>query len=312
MKSRGERRERNPPPARQDCRVRVERAAVLGGGVMGAGIAEICARNGIEVQLVEASAELADSAGARVERSMGRALERGKMSEEERDAARSRLAFGTDLAAAGNADILVEAVSENLDLKRDLFRRLDAVVPAHATMATNTSALPVIEIARATQRPEQVLGTHFFNPPPVMKLLELVRTVVTAEATLQAAREFGAQVGKDVIVAQDRGGFIVNALLVPYLNNAIRMLEAGLATREDIDTGMRLGCNHPMGPLELLDQIGLDTAKFVCDVMYEEYAEPVYAAPPLLKRMVAAGFLGRKNGRGFYTYEAPGGRRTAP
>lgn len=276
---------------------------------MGAGIAEVCARHGIAVQLVEASATLAESARGRVERSMARALERGRMSEEERDAARSRLAFGTDLGAAGGADVMIEAVSENLDLKRDLFRRLDGVVPSHAIMATNTSALPVIEIARATGRPEQVLGTHFFNPPPVMKLLELVRTVVTADTALQAARELGAQVGKQVIVAQDRGGFIVNALLVPYLNNAVRMLEAGLATREDIDTGMRLGCNHPVGPLELLDQIGLDTAKFVCDVMYEEYAEPIYAAPPLLKRMVAAGFLGRKNGQGFYTYAAPGGPR---
>jgi 3-hydroxybutyryl-CoA dehydrogenase len=290
--------------------VKIERAAILGGGVMGAGIAEVCARHGIGVQLIEATAELADSARARIERSMARAVERGKMGEAERDAARPRLAFGTELAAAGDADLLVEAVSENLDLKRDLFRRLDAILPAHAILATNTSALPVIEIARATGRPEQVLGTHFFNPPPVMKLLELVRTVVTSEPTLQTAREFGEGVGKTVIVAQDRGGFIVNALLVPYLNNAIRMLEAGVATREDIDTGMRLGCNHPVGPLELLDQIGLDTAKFVCDVMYQEFAEPEYAAPPLLKRMVAAGFLGRKNGRGFYTYEPRGGQPT--
>jgi 3-hydroxybutyryl-CoA dehydrogenase len=303
--------ERTPRLAGQDCGVKIERAAVVGGGVMGAGIAEVCARHGIEVQLVEVTAVLADAARGRVERSMTRAVERGKMAEDERDAARSRINVSTDLAAGGNADILIEAVSENLDLKRDLFRRLDSVVPAHAILATNTSALPVIEIARATARPEQVLGTHFFNPPPVMKLLELVRTVVTSDATLQAARELGAQVGKSVIVAQDRGGFIVNALLVPYLNNAIRMLEAGQATREDIDTGMRLGCNHPMGPLELLDQIGLDTAKFVCDVMYEEYAEPIYAAPPLLKRLVAAGFLGRKNGRGFYTYEGPGGPRSA-
>ena len=204
---------------------------------------------------------------------------------------------------------MIEAVPERLELKRDLFARLDRIVPAHAVLATNTSALPVIDIARATARPERVVGTHFFNPPPVMQLLELVRSIATDEETLQVARGFGAQIGKHVIVAQDRGGFIVNLLLVPYLNSAVRLYESGFASREDIDAGMRLGCNHPMGPLELLDHIGLDIALMVCAALHEEYALPEYAAPPLLRRMVAAGHLGRKTGRGFYDYTSDAAAR---
>ncbi len=182
----------------------------------------------------------------------------------------------------------------------ELFGRLDTIVPEHAILASNTSSLPIMEIARATHRPDRVIGTHFFNPAPVMKLLEVVRTIATSDQTLHETRALGEKLGKRVIVAQDRGGFIVNLLLIPFLNNAVRLYESGFATRDDIDEGMRLGCGHPMGPLQLLDYIGLDTALFVCDALYEEYAIRDYAAPPLLKRMVAAGYLGRKSGRGFY------------
>ena len=280
----------------------IRSVGVVGAGVMGSGIAEVCAQHDLEVRLVEASAELVEAGRRRIEGSMGRGLERGKITEEERDRARARLAFGTDLEALRDADLVIEAIPERLDLKRELFARVDGIAPAGAVLATNTSALPVIEIARATGRPERVIGTHFFNPPPVMQLLELVRSIDTDEETLETARAFGEGLGKHVIVAQDRGGFIVNLLLIPFLNGAIRLYESGLASREDIDAGMRLGCNHPMGPLELLDHIGLDTALLVCDALHAEYATSEYAAPPLLKRMVAAGRLGRKSGRGFYEY----------
>jgi 3-hydroxybutyryl-CoA dehydrogenase len=185
----------------------------------------------------------------------------------------------------------------------ELFGKLDQIVPEHAILSSNTSSLPIIEIARATHRPDRVLGPHFFNPAPVMQLLEVVRTIATSDQTLEEARVLGERLGKRVIVAQDRGGFIVNLLLIPFLNSAVRLYESGFATREDIDEGMKLGCGHPMGPLQLLDYIGLDTAEFVCDALYQEYAIRDYAAPPLLKRMVSAGYLGRKSGRGFYEYE---------
>jgi 3-hydroxybutyryl-CoA dehydrogenase len=269
---------------------------------MGSGIAEVCARSDLEVRLVEASAELAAAGRARIERSTARALERGRITEEERDRALGRIAPGTDLEALRDVDMVIEAIPERLELKRELFGRLDRIAAGHAILATNTSALPVIDIARATSRPEHVVGTHFFNPPPVMQLLELVRSIDTDDATLATARAFGEALGKQVIVAQDRAGFIVNLLLVPFLNGAVRLYETGLASREDIDAGMRLGCNHPMGPLELLDHIGLDTALMVCEALHAEYASSEYAAPPLLRRMVAAGRLGRKSGRGFYEY----------
>jgi 3-hydroxybutyryl-CoA dehydrogenase len=273
---------------------------------MGAGIAEVCARHDLEVRLVEASDELAEAGRRRVEASLARGLEGGKLTEADRDQARTRIVYGSDLEALRQSDLVIEAIPERLDLKRELFSRLDRIAPDHTVLATNTSALPVIDTARATARPERVIGTHFFNPPPVMQLLELVRSIATDDETLETARGFGEQVGKHVIVAQDRGGFIVNLLLVPYLNGAVRLYESGFASREDIDAGMRLGCNHPMGPLELLDHIGLDTALMVCDALYEEYALTEYAAPPLLKRMVAAGRLGRKTGRGFYDYTSDG------
>ena len=280
----------------------ISRVGVVGAGLMGSGIAEVCARHGLTTRVVESGPETLAAGRARVEKSLARALERGKLTEAERDALSERITYSTEIDSLGDCDIAIEAIVERLPDKIELFARLDRVLPDQAIFATNTSALPIVEIARATKRPERVIGTHFFNPAPVMKLLELVRTITTSEETFRDAKAFGEQLGKRVIVAQDRGGFIVNLLLIPFLTSAVRLYESGFASREDIDEGMRLGCGHPMGPLQLLDYIGLDTALFVCDALYQEYAIRDYAAPPLLKRMVAAGYLGRKSGRGFYEY----------
>ena len=275
---------------------------VIGAGLMGSGIAEVCAREGIHTLVTDATPEALSAGRQRVEASLERGRKGGKLSAEDADRILGRLTFTTRLDDFAPCDILVEAIVEHLPEKKELFARLDTIAEDHAILATNTSALPIIEIARATSRPERVIGTHFFNPPPVMKLLEVVRSIATSEETLADTRAFGERLGKHIIVAQDRGGFIVNLLLIPYLNHAARLYESGFATREDIDEGMRLGCGHPMGPLQLLDYIGLDTAVFVCESLYEEYANAEYAPPPLLRRMVAAGYLGRKSGRGFYEY----------
>jgi 3-hydroxybutyryl-CoA dehydrogenase len=261
----------------------------------------------MRVRVVESSGEALERGRKRVDRSLSRAVERGKLDAAGRDLLHDRIEYTIDVEELRDCDIVIEAIIERLDDKKDLFAKLDHIVPEHAILATNTSALPIIEIARATRRPERVIGTHFFNPPPVMKLLELVRTIATDERTFTDARQWGERLGKRVIVAQDRGGFIVNLLLIPFLTSAVRLYESGFASREDIDEGMRLGCGHPMGPLQLLDYIGLDTALFVCDALYEEYAVRDYAAPPLLKRMVAAGYLGQKSGRGFYEYGGSNG-----
>jgi len=275
---------------------------VIGAGLMGSGIAEVCAREGIPTLVTDATPDALAAGRRRVEASLERGRKGGKLSDD--DAARilGKLTFTLALDDLAPCDILVEAIVEHLPEKKELFARLDRIADDHAILATNTSALPIIEIARATSRPERVIGTHFFNPPPVMKLLEVVRSIATSEETLAETRAFGERLGKRIIVAQDRGGFIVNLLLIPFLTSAVRLYESGFATREDIDEGMRLGCGHPMGPLELLDYIGLDTAVFVCESLYEEYANADYAPPPLLRRMVAAGYLGRKSGRGFYEY----------
>ena len=275
---------------------------VIGAGLMGSGIAEVCAREGIPTLVTDATPDALAAGRRRVEASLERGRKGGKLSDD--DAARilGKLTFTLALDDLAPCDILVEAIVEHLPEKKELFARLDRIADDHAILATNTSALPIIEIARATSRPERVIGTHFFNPPPVMKLLEVVRSIATSQETLAETRAFGERLGKRIIVAQDRGGFIVNLLLIPYLNHAARLYESGFATREDIDEGMRLGCGHPMGPLQLLDYIGLDTAVFVCESLYEEYANADYAPPPLLRRMVAAGQLGRKTGQGFYHY----------
>ncbi len=275
---------------------------IIGAGLMGSGIAEVCARNGIRTLVTEAGpAELA-AGQRRVNTSLERGRKTGKLSDEDVERVSGLLTFTTRLEDFAECDFCVEAIVEQLPAKKTLFEKLDHIVAEDAILATNTSALPIIEIARATRRPDRVIGTHFFNPAPVMKLLEVVRSIATSEATLDDTRILGERLGKRIIVAQDRGGFIVNLLLIPFLTHAARLYESGFASREDIDEGMRLGCGHPMGPLQLLDYIGLDTALLVCESLYEEYANSDYAPPPLLRRMVAAGYLGKKSGRGFYEY----------
>ncbi|MHB8719005.1 MAG: 3-hydroxybutyryl-CoA dehydrogenase [Candidatus Dormibacteria bacterium] len=286
----------------------IRTVGIVGAGLMGSGIAEVCARNGLRTRVAEANEQALAAGRTRIQRSLDRGLRGGKLTAAEVAAVSDRLSFSVELEEMADCDMVVEAIVERLPEKVDLFGRLDRILHDDAILASNTSALPIIELARATHRPDRVIGTHFFNPAPVMKLLEVVRTIATSEATLEETRALGERLGKRVIVAQDRGGFIVNLLLIPFLNNAVRLFESGFATREDIDDGMRLGCGHPMGPLQLLDYIGLDTALFVCDALYEEYAVRDYAAPPLLKRMVAAGYLGRKSGRGFYEYDAAAAR----
>jgi 3-hydroxybutyryl-CoA dehydrogenase len=282
----------------------IERVGVVGGGQMGAGIAEVAARAGSQVLVMEVSTDLAERARDRLLGSLDRAVERGKLTESDRDAARSRLDFTTDLAEFGDRQLVIEAVTEDEELKKQIFRTLDRVVTDDdAILASNTSSIPITRLAAVTDRPEHVVGMHFFNPVPVMALMELVTTVRSGPGVEARAEAYAEHVlGKTVIRAKDRGGFVVNMLLVPYLLGAIRMLEAGVATAEDIDNGMRLGANHPMGPLQLSDFIGLDTMKLVADVLFDEYKEPLYASPPLLTRMVEAGMLGRKTGRGFYEY----------
>jgi 3-hydroxybutyryl-CoA dehydrogenase len=275
---------------------------IVGAGLMGSGIAEIAARSGLDTRVCEVDERGLEGARQRIRRSLDRGRSTGKLSDEQVEEILARISYTTDLEELAPSDIVVEAIAERLPDKVELFGRLDRITRDDAILATNTSSLPIIEIARATRRADKVVGTHFFNPPPVMKLLELVRSIATSEDTMAQARDFGESLGKRIIVAQDRGGFIVNLLLIPFLTHAVRLYESGFATREDIDEGMRLGCGHPMGPLQLLDYIGLDTALFVCEALYEEYANADYAPPPLLRRMVAAGWLGQKSGKGFYEY----------
>lgn len=284
--------------------MKIQRIGIVGGGLMGSGIAEVAARAGSDVLLSEPTQELLDKARQRIEASLDRAVERQKLSESERDAALGRITFTTDLGEFEDRQLVIEAVTEDEDLKKEIFRRLDDILGhEEAILASNTSSIPITRLAAATSRPERVVGMHFFNPVPVMALMELVTTVRSSAEVEAIAEDYAANtLGKTVIRAKDRAGFVVNMLLVPYLLGAIRMYEAGFASARDIDTGMKLGANHPMGPLELCDFIGLDTMKLVADVLFDEYKEPMYAPPPLLTRMVEAGMLGRKTGRGFYEY----------
>lgn len=289
-------------------RADIERVGVIGCGQMGAGIAEVSARAGLDTLVHEIDAAAAERGRTRLLGSIDKALARGRMTEEERDAAVGRLTFTTDLADMADRRMVIEAVIEDEPLKTQVFRTLDKVVEADdAILASNTSSIPIMKLGIATERPESVVGIHFFNPVPVLKLVELVTSLMTNEATVDAANHFAEDtLGKIVIRSQDRAGFVVNALLIPYILSAIRMMESGFATAEDIDHGMIEGCNHPMGPLSLADLIGLDTTLAVAVSMYEEFKEPLYAAPPMLSRMVEAGLLGRKSGRGFYDYAARG------
>ena len=281
-----------------------ERVGVVGCGLMGSGIAEVCARAGLDVMVREIDEEAAERGRARLVKSLDRGLSSGKLTEDERDAAVARLGFTTDLGDLADRQLVVEAVVEDEALKTEVFATLDKVVTDDtAILASNTSSIPVMKLGIATERPEQVLGIHFFNPVPVLRLVEIVTSLMTSPETVQRADAFAADVlHKRVIKSQDRAGFVVNALLIPYLLSAIRMLESGFASADDIDTGMVEGCSHPMGPLRLTDLIGLDTTQAVAESLYEEFKEPLYAPPPLLSRMVEAGLLGRKTGRGFYEY----------
>ncbi|WP_445322991.1 3-hydroxybutyryl-CoA dehydrogenase [Pimelobacter simplex] len=280
----------------------MERVGVVGGGLMGSGIAEVNARAGKDVIVVESSAAAVEAAQQRLEASLKRAESRGKI--ESASAVLERIRVVDDLAALADRDIVIEAIVEDEQAKTDLFRRLDEIVTSpDAILASNTSSIPIMKLAVATQRPTHVLGVHFFNPVPVLKLVELVPSLMTDSETTERARSFVQDdLGKTAIDCQDRAGFVVNALLIPFILSAIRMYESGFASAEDIDHGLVLGAAHPQGPLALADLIGLDTVKAVAESLYEEFKEPLYAAPPLLARMVEARLLGRKTGRGFYTY----------
>lgn len=282
----------------------IERVGVVGGGQMGGGIAEVCIKAGVDVVVHEITDELAAASRTRIETSLGRAVDKGKLDAAGRDAALGRLRTVSDLDTMADRQLVIEAVVENEELKKDLFGRLDTIVGDEtAILASNTSSIPITRIARATSRPESVVGMHFFNPAPIMPLVEIVRSPVSADDTVVRAAGFASdRLGKTVVHAKDRAGFIVNMLLCPYVIDAIRMYESGFATMEDIDAGMVNGANYPMGPLALSDLIGNDTMLAVAESLFEEFREARYAPPPLLKRMVEAGLLGRKTGRGFYEY----------
>jgi len=278
------------------------RVGVVGGGLMGSGIAEAVARAGHDVAMFEPVQSARAAALARIEASTARAVAGGKLDDAQRGALLARIDRVEDLGALADRELIIEAVSEDVEIKLAVFRELDAIAPADAILASNTSSIPIARLASVVRGPGRVLGLHFFSPVPVMPLIEIVRALETSQETIAAAERFAASLGKGTIASKDRAGFIVNMLLVPYLCSAARMLEEGFASREDIDAGMRVGCGHPMGPLTLCDFIGVDVVLAIADALYEEFRRPELAAPPLLRRMVAAGRLGRKSGRGFYEY----------
>ena len=281
----------------------IQQVGVVGGGTMGSGIAEVCARSGLDTTVVEIDAAAVEQVQRRIAKSLGRAQDRGRITAEAHDAAVANLSYSHDLADLAGSDLDIEAVIENVDEKRRIFGLLDTITPPHAVLASNTSSIAIIDLATATGRPNQVVGMHFFNPAPVQPLVEVVRSVASDEQVVDAVVALGTErLGKHVIRCEDRAGFVVNRLLVPYLLAAIELADSGQATYADIDAGMKHGCAHPMGPLELCDLIGLDVIEAVAEVMHAEYAERLYAPPPLLRRLVAAGRLGRKTGAGFYEY----------
>lgn len=283
--------------------MKITKVAVIGGGTMGSGIAEVCAKSGLDTIVMEAEAAAAEAAQQRISASMEKAVARGRLSQEDSEAADALLSYTTDIGALSDRDLVIEAIIENEAIKLDLFKRLDEVTPEHCILASNTSSIPIINLGTATRRPDRVLGLHFFNPATVQKLCEIVPSIATDPDVVNLCETFAQEtLGKETIKSKDRAGFIVNRLLVPYLLQAISLLDTGQVTREDIDNGMIFGCAHPMGPLTLCDLIGLDTIKSVADVLYDEFKVPAYAPPPRLKRMVAGGYLGRKSGAGFYDY----------
>lgn len=280
----------------------IKKVGVVGCGLMGSGIVEVCARAGYDVVVREVDETLLAKGLERVRASLHKAVARGKATQEQADQALSHIRGTLDLADLADCDLVIEAAVENMAVKKEIFATLDSLLAPHAILASNTSSLCITEMASVTKRGDRVLGIHFFNPVPVMPLIEFVRTILTSDETMRIARQFGASLGKTMVVAKDTPGFIVNRLLIPYLLDAVRLYEEGLATREDIDTAIQFGLNHPMGPLTLLDFVGLDTTLYIADAMFEEYKDPRFAAPPLLRRMVLAGQLGRKSGKGFYEY----------
>jgi 3-hydroxybutyryl-CoA dehydrogenase len=280
----------------------VKRIGIVGSGIMGSGIAEVAAKAGFEVVLRSREQSSADATVAGLEKSLARQVEKGRLGEAERDAALARVRGVADLGELADCDLVIESIVEDLPTKKHLFNELDRICAEGAIIATNTSTLPVVELAMETGRPGLVCGVHFFNPAPAMPLVEVVRSITTSDETVDAARGFAEACGKTPVLVKDQAGFIVNALLFPYLNNAVKLLDAGVATRDDIDTAMKGGCNFPMGPLELLDLVGLDTSLAILEALYAEFRDPNYAPAPLLKRMVSAEKLGRKSRQGFYDY----------
>jgi len=283
----------------------IQRVGVVGCGLMGSGIAQVVAVAGFETTVREVNAELVEKGLKGIEKNLNRLVEKGTITDAVKGQIRSRLKGATSIDDLKNCDVIVEAIIEQLPAKRELFSALDKICPASTIFASNTSSLTITEIATATKRPQRFVGLHFFNPVPVMKLVEVVRTIATDPAVYEEMVAFGVKLGKTAVRAHDSTGFIVNRLLVPYLLDAIRALEEGVGSIEDIDNSMKLGCGHPMGPLTLLDFVGLDTTYYISQIMFEEFKERRFAAPPLLKRMVLAGWNGRKSGRGFYDYSDP-------
>jgi 3-hydroxybutyryl-CoA dehydrogenase len=281
---------------------RIRRVGVLGGGLMGSGIAQVAAQSGHQTILREINDALATKARASIDKTLAKGVEKGKVTAEAREKTLTNLTFTTDAGALAECDIIVEAVVEDLDVKNAMWKELDAICPAETIFASNTSSLTIAAMAAVVKRPDRMVGLHFFNPVPLMKLVEVVKTVTTSERTFEAAYQFARALGKDPIRAKDNSGFVVNLLLIPYLIDAIHALESGVATMEDIDKGMQLGTGYPMGPFVLLDFVGLDTTYKIAEIMFDEYREKRYAPPPLLKRMVMAGMYGRKSGKGFYDY----------
>jgi len=281
----------------------IKKVGVVGCGLMGSGIAQVCAQAGYQVVVSEVNEDLLQKGLNHIKRFLAKGVERGKVTQEEMDTALARIQGTVDTQDFKDCDLVIEAIIENMEAKKEVFASLDRMCPPHTILASNTSSLCITEIASATKRGEKVLGLHFFNPVPLMRLLEIVRTILTSEETFATAKKFGESLGKEIVVAKDTPGFIVNLLLIPYLLDAIRALEKGVATKEDIDKSMVLGLNHPMGPFTLLDLLGLDTTLFIADAMYGEFKDSRYAVSPLLRRMVAAGHLGRKTGKGFYDYQ---------
>jgi 3-hydroxybutyryl-CoA dehydrogenase len=280
----------------------IKRVGIVGSGIMGAGIAEVAAKAGYEVVLRSRAQSSADAMVAGLEKSLAKQVEKGRLEEADRAATLDRVRAVTDLGELAECDVVVESIIEDLDAKRHLFNELDRIVMDTGILATNTSTLPVVEMAMETGRPDRVVGVHFFNPAPMMKLVEIVRCITTSDDTVAAVRSFAETCDKDAVEVKDQAGFVVNALLFPYLNNAVKLLDAGVADRDDIDKAMKGGCNFPMGPLELLDLVGLDTSLSILEALYDEFRDPNFAPAPLLKRMVCAERLGRKTGQGFYDY----------